>query len=367
MVRERRVQVDPGRGVGDVEAQLGHPVAGAQLARQCVQPGHQIGRHGGAAPGDELEPGEIAGPEIRVVRHHVELHRRAEHVVDPFLLEQAQQIARIEAVLEHQGAPDIEPEDAGHPDAGNMVDRHHVEQPRPVHRPVLVLDRRADQERPVRDHRSLGPAGGAGGEDQHRGIVESDGAPRGVEPEVRPGVAAGEKLGRRRGAVERLVQRDQTPDGRVLPHECGQHFGIVAAVDAAEGDQDGGLRQLRHVPELGHPVTRVIAGPDGADLGRRQHDRQPLGRRRSQRGDPVSTGDARRQQGPGPAGDGPIEIAVAEPRRTVNRGLAAGLARGMKADALADPPGIDGQHRHAPSAPGAARFIPPIIAPSGEA
>ena len=119
--------------------------------------------------------------------------------------------------------------------------------------------------------------------------------------------------------------------------------------------------------ELGHPVARVIAGPDGADLGRAEHDREPFDRRRRQRGDPVATGDAGRQQGPGPTSRQFVESAIPEPRPTVDGGLAVGLARGMEADALADPPGVYGQSRHAHSFPGVSRSNPPNIVSSSQA
>ena len=189
----------------------------------------------------------------------------------------------------------------------------------------------------------------------------------GVEVAIRPPVAAGQELVRHDAACERLVQHHQPPDGRALPHQGRQLPSVVAAVNAAEGDQDRGLGEPYHVPEFGHAVARVAAGPDGAGLGRAEHERQPLGRRRRQRGDTIAAGHAGREQGPGPAGDGPVEIAVAEPRRTVDSGLALRLACGMKAHALSDPPGIDGQGVHAPVPFVVIRSHPSAIAPSGHA
>ena len=219
----------------------------------------------------------------------------------------------------------------------------------------------------MRDHGCLGPAGGAGGEDQHRGVIEPDRVAGGVEVAVRARVAVGQEIVRHRAAVERLVQHHQMPDRRVLPHQGRQLPGVVAAVNAAQSDQDRGLGELYHVPEFGHSVARMAAGPDGAGLGRAEHDCQPFGRRRRQRCDPVAGSHAGREKGPGPAGDGPVEIAVAEPRRTVDRGLALRLACGMKAHALSDPPGVDGQGGHAPFPFVVIRSHPSTIAPSGHA
>lgn len=38
---------------------------------------------------DELQPREVGGREIRVARHHVELHRRSEHVIDALYIDAA--------------------------------------------------------------------------------------------------------------------------------------------------------------------------------------------------------------------------------------------------------------------------------------
>ena len=280
-------------------------------------------------------------------------------MVDALILQQAEQVARIEAVLEHQGAAGIEPEDAGHPHPRDVVDGHHVKHSPSVHRPVLVLDGRSGQKRPVADHRRPGAAGGAGGEDQHRGLVGVDGAPDSLEVVRRNVCAGGQKLVRRHAVFERPVQRHHAPDRRVVAHQRRQLPGVVAAVDAAEGDQHRRLGEIGHVPELGQPVARVVAGPHRADLGLGEHDRQPFGRRRRQRRDPFARGHVGCEQRAGPAGDDPIEVAVGESCPAVHRGFAAGLACGMEADALADPAGVDGQGDHALRTSGVIRGDPP--------
>ena len=113
------------------------------------------------------------------------------------------------------------------------------------------------------------------------------------------------------------------------------------------------------MPELGQPIARVIArsrwrrsrswpsmiASHSVDGGVSEATRSP-------RTTPAAS-NAR-----GPAGDDPVEVAVVESRPAVHRGFAAGLARGVEADALADPTGVDGKGRHATAVSGAAGCRP---------
>jgi hypothetical protein len=224
--------------------------------------------------------------------------------------------------------------------AAHVVDRQVAQQARPLRRRRVqpqVLHGGGQQQALVREHRGLGPAGGARGEDDGRGAGQRSVGRIGLAlaGQHRQGLQCGQQAAQVVEDTHRR-QRCQSP----CLHK--QRFEVLA-FECAQREQQARLHALDGLRHFGRRVARVQAHVDGADAAGGHQQQQVFGPWCGQQRQPVTgthTGCGQRLRG---SVDLRIELVV-RPMPTFEadtRRMALATAQDM-VDAAHRQPGIEG-------------------------
>jgi hypothetical protein len=244
--------VTPGRG-------LGHPVG--LLHRDAAGEPRVQRREGERCPGsaDRAQRGEVAGDEARLPGHRVEHGRDGEERVDPLLLDHLQRRGRVEPA-HHDGAPAAQQRRVD-----RAVESTYMEQRRQRQRALVLREVEAEQlvhrvprHVAVGEHRTLGPAGGAGRVHDQARVLERDR----LVPLLRIGLGeqllVGEGVG---AALRRGFGRHPVPHARqAVPQRVGEPAELPAV------DDDRRPRVGEDVLRLGRSQAGVDRHPDRTEL-----------------------------------------------------------------------------------------------------
>ncbi len=326
--------VDRVRGIRDIRV----AVALRQAVHVADLAGAEVHHHlhgGGRADGRaRAQRRQIAPRPIGVLRQRQrDIGRPVVHGA-PLALDQRQRPARVELILEHDGAP------VGHdreqrvqaPEAPEQRDSHPHAVVGPQVLPLADMPRVLD-EAPVLELHTLGRRRRPRGVEDIGHVVGLDRALARFEDRVAdagteiPEVLERYRIGGGHGADGHDAAELRQALGAGRP-DLGEHGEIVLAQEAIDGDERRGVAVVQHIAELARPRPRADGNQRRAEQRHGKIDHHPLDAVVHEEGDLVAPAHAERVQTLREAAHARPRFGIREPRLAAHHELACGLARG---------------------------------------